>query len=119
MTDPSITLQGWSSQERCNVEEHDIHRFFKVLLIDHAHQTDETRQVFSVLIKTTLKYRDNLLASEGVVVTVEDVRRALDWLMPALTTGRLPKTDNELSLSLLRLWLDELKTHGKPQIYFA
>ncbi|MFC1821665.1 hypothetical protein ACFL9T_03090 [Thermodesulfobacteriota bacterium] len=101
------------------MEEQDIHRLFKSLLIDHSHQTDETRQVFSVLIKTTLNYRDHLLQSEGIVVTVEDVRSALDWLIPSLTTGRLPITDNRISLSLLKLWLDELKTLGKPQIYLA
>ena len=119
MTDLLITLPGWSGRENCKVDEQDIYGLFERLLTDHANQTKETRQVFSVLIKTTLAYRDHLLQSDGVVVTVEDVRIALDWLIPSLTTGRLPKTDNKISLSLLKLWLDELKVLGKPEIHTA
>jgi hypothetical protein len=43
------------------------------------------------------------------VVTVEDVRIVLEWLVPSLSSGRLPVTDNKLRLDLLKIWLDELK----------
>lgn len=70
------------------------------------------REVFSMLIRTTLLYRDRTLASEGIIVTVEHVRTALDWLVPCLETGRFPETDNRISLNLLKIWFDELKPPG-------
>ncbi len=77
---------------------------------DLGQDTDATRQVFSILIRATLKYRDDTLASRGVVVTVEDVRTSLNWLVPALATGNIPAIDNEVSLGLLKQWLSELKS---------
>lgn len=74
-----------------------------------AAMDDSVREVFSTLIKSTLRYRDHMKKYEGAVVTVEDVRTALDWLVVSLKTGRLPDTDNRICLDLLKLWLDELK----------
>ena len=71
--------------------------------------TDDTWQVFSILIKSTLKYRDDMLASRGIVVTVDDVRTCLGWLVPALETGNMPETENKVGLGLLKLWLEELR----------
>ncbi|MBC8462084.1 MAG: hypothetical protein H8D67_29305 [Deltaproteobacteria bacterium] len=50
-----------------------------------------------------------MLESKGVVVTVEDVRTSLNWLVPALAIGNMPETDKKVSLELLKLWLDDLK----------
>jgi len=65
--------------------------------------------MFSFLIQSTLRYRDKMLSSKGVVVTVGDVRAALGWLIPALATGNMPETENKISMGLLDLWMDELK----------
>ena len=70
--------------------------------------TDAARQVFSTLVKSTLKYRDDMLVSENIVVTVDDVRTCLGWLVPALATGNMPDTENRVGLGLLKLWLEEL-----------
>jgi len=72
--------------------------------------TEANRQVFSILVRSTLQYRDKMLSSKGVTVTVEDVRAALDWLIPAIATGNMPETDNKIRLGLLQLWLKQLKT---------
>jgi len=64
--------------------------------------------MFSLLIQSTLRYRDEMLSSKGVVVTVGDVRAALGWLIPALATGNMPETAN-ISMGLLDLWMDELR----------
>jgi len=76
---------------------------------DSGQDTDAVRQVFSSLVRTTLEYRDRVLASTGVVVTVEDVRWSLERLVRALDTGNMPEADNEISLDLLRIWLRELQ----------
>lgn len=99
------------------MEERDIYRLFFSVVEDSAQNTDAVRQVFSVLIRSTLRYRDHMLESKGVVLTVEDVRITLSWLVPALMTGHLPVTDNHIRLNLLKLWLDELKIFGNPSLY--
>ena len=75
---------------------------------------DAVKRVFSILVQATLRYRDDLLASRGVTVTVDDVRTALKWLVPALATGELPRTDRWISLDLLKRWLEELKDQNTP-----
>jgi hypothetical protein len=55
-----------------------------------------------------------MLKSRGIVITVEDVRTALDWLIPSLKTGRLPETGDKKRLDLLKLWLDEIRCLGNP-----
>jgi len=99
------------------MEERDIYRLFLNVVEDSAQNTDAVRQVFSILIRSTLRYRDHVLESRGVVITVEDVRITLSWLVPALMTGHLPVTDDEIRLDFLKLWLDELKNLGNPNLY--
>jgi hypothetical protein len=92
------------------MDESEIRELF-TSAVEHPQQdTDAIRRVFSLLVKVTLKYRDDMLASKGLAVTVEDVRTSLGWLIPALTTGELPDTDRTIRLDLLRRWLKELKS---------
>jgi hypothetical protein len=96
------------------MEDKDIYALFSNL-VDDAHQNNESlKAVFKVLIKSTLVYRDNVLSATDEVVTVEDVRAVLEWLVPAIKTGRLPKSDNKIRLDLLKRWLDELKILTNP-----
>ena len=99
------------------MEEKDVYQLFLNVLEDSAQNTDAVRQVFSVLIRSTLSYRDHMLESGGVVITVEDVRMTLSWLVPVLMTGHLPETDDKIRMDLLKLWLDELKNLGNPNTY--
>lgn len=101
------------------MEENDIEKLFLSVAGEAGQATDEVRKVFSLLVKSTLKYRDDILASRGITVTVEDVRVALDWLVPALSSGKLPPSDDRLRLDLLKLWLDELKLLGNPKAYLT
>jgi len=104
-------LPGLFRQERFDpiVEKSDIEKLFLTVAQDPAMNTDANRKMFSLLVRSTLRYRDEMLSSKGVVVTVGDVRLALDWLVPVLATGNMPETDNNTSLDLLDLWIDELK----------
>ena len=101
------------------MEEEDIYKLF-LSVAEHSGQTDDaTREVFSALVRSTLRYRDHLLESKGITVTVEDVRTALGWLVPSLKTGRLPDTEDRIKLDLLKIWLDELRTLGHTQVYLS
>ena len=91
------------------MKDKEIYALFTRVAEDSAGGDDSAREVFSTLIKSTLRYRDQIKEQEGIVVTVEDVRTALDWLVPSLKTGRLPVSGNKIRLDLLKLWLDELK----------
>ncbi len=90
------------------MESNDIEKLFFSVLEDSGQNSDAVRQVFSILVRATLEYRDSILASRGIVVTVDDVRTSLDYLVPALSTGNMPETDNEINLGLLKIWLREL-----------
>lgn len=101
------------------MEEREIYRLF-LSVAEHSEQkSDAVREVFSALVRSTLKYRDHILESKGIVVTVEDVRVALGWLVPSLQTGRLPDTTDKIRLDLLKIWLDELKNLAHPQVYLS
>ena len=94
------------------MEENEIEQLFRKIADTSAADNQEGRAVFASLVKSTLRYRDVLKQSRDMVLTVQDVRITLDWLMPAFTTGRLPQTDNKIQLDLLKIWLDELKSLG-------
>jgi len=95
------------------MEDKDIYILFSKVA-EHTSHDESVRKIFSTLVKTTLKYRDHMLESRDIVITVEDVRAALDWLVPCLKTGRLPDTHEKIRLDLLKLWLDELKYLWDP-----
>jgi hypothetical protein len=91
------------------MKDKDIYALFTSIAENPGEMDDSVRKIFSTLVKSTLRYRDHIREYKGVIVTVEDVRIALDWLVPSLKTGRLPETDNRVRLDLLKLWLDELR----------
>lgn len=91
------------------METDDIEKLFLRVLANPEQDTDAVRKVFSILVQTTLEYRDRILASKGIVVTVEHVRRSLDLLVLALSTGNAPDMDSEISSGLLNVWLRKLK----------
>jgi hypothetical protein len=89
----------------------DIRRLFVKVAGSATEVPEEAQTVFSVLVSTTLKYRDHLKKDLGMVVTVEDVRVALDWLIASLRTNRLPETENRVALDLVKIWLRELRPY--------
>lgn len=72
---------------------------------------DDVRKVFSLLVSTTLHHRDHLKKDLGIILTVEDVRITLDWLLESMHSKQLPKTNNAIRMDLLKIWMDELKPY--------
>ena len=91
------------------MEDKDLYKLFLSVAEHPGQNTEDTRKVFSILVRSTLRYRDQMLKTSGTVVTVEDVRTVLGWLVDSFSSGRLPVTENKLRLDLLKVWLDELK----------
>jgi hypothetical protein len=99
------------------MEDRDLYKLF-LSVADHPSQnTEDIRKVFSILVPSTLRYRDQIMQSDGTVVTSEDVRIVLDWLVPCLISGRLPVTKNKIRLDLLKIWLDELKPFRESGLF--
>jgi len=85
-----------------------IQELFQQVLSKNQTAGDSARRLSSVLAESTLQYRDELYTEKGIVVTVEDVRKSLDWLLPALSTGNIPQLGNEIQDGLLRRWISQL-----------
>jgi hypothetical protein len=98
------------------MDERDIEKLFASVLEESGQDTEAVRGVFSTLVCTTVRYRDEVLAARGEVVTVEDVRTCLGLLVPVLATGNMPRTDNTVRFGLLKLWVEELKKSFCPQV---
>lgn len=104
-----IILPALSKSERYKtLDERDIEKLFASVAKSPEQDTEAIRNFFSKLIKTTLEYRDEMLESRNMVVTVEDVRLALNGLIVSLMTGSTYELDNKISKGLLRLWLNSL-----------
>jgi hypothetical protein len=93
------------------MDESDINKLFMTVAGSVGKVPEDVRKVFSILVSCTLCYRDTLKEDLGIVVTVEDVRLALDWLLESMHTKRLPQTNNAVRLDLLKIWLHELKPY--------
>jgi len=93
------------------MDESDIHTLFMRVAGRARDLPEDVKSVFSILVSSTLRYRDALKEDLGIVVTVEDVRVALDGLLESMRTKRLPETNNALRLDLVKIWLDALKPY--------
>jgi len=99
------------------VGEKTINSLFLEAAEHAAQRTEDVRVVFSILVEASLRYRDHVMQTTGQVVTVEHVRTALKWLVPVLATGELPLERNDVSLGLLKIWVEELSTLGYPRVH--
>ena len=93
------------------MDESEINKLFMKVAGKTCEVSEDVRKVFSALVSSTLHYRDQLKEDQGIIVTVEDVRATLDWLLESIHTRRLPRTNNAVRLDLLKIWLDELKPY--------
>ena len=90
------------------MQEEEIRQLFERVAENAGEMSDDVRAVFSLLVSATLRYRDQIREASGTVLTVQDVRTVLDWLVVSIHTHRLPDTDNAVQENLLRVWLEEL-----------
>jgi hypothetical protein len=94
------------------MDESEINKLFMRVAAAAGKVPEDAGKVFSILVSSTLRHRDHLKEELGIVLTVEDVRVTLDWLLASMQTKRLPSTSNAVRMDLLKIWLDELRTNG-------
>ena len=93
------------------MDESEIEKLFMRVAGNAGKASEDVLAVFSMLVSSTLSYRDQVKATLGIILTVEDVQVVLNWLFEALHTKRLPETNSAVRLDLLKIWLDELKPY--------
>jgi hypothetical protein len=99
------------------MDEETINELFQEAAVHTAQKAEDVRLVFSILVGGSLRYRDHVLRSTGRVVTVEHVRTALKWLVPVMATGETPEANDDISLGLLKTWVEELSSLGYPKVH--
>jgi hypothetical protein len=93
------------------MDESEIEELFMHVAGNAGKMPEDVLSVFSLLVSSTLSYRDQVKETFGFILTVEDVQVVLNWLLEALRTKRLPKTNSVVRLDLLKIWLDALKLY--------
>ncbi len=92
-----------------SLKDDDIQALFSKIA-EHFNETDEkSHQMFKMLVNTTLKFRDELLAKSGIPLTVGETQKALDMLMEVIKTHKVPPNLDKNIHDLLILWLEEIK----------
>ena len=92
-----------------STDEKDIRALFEKIA-KHFEGVDEgTQAMFSMLVKTTLKYRDMLMHSSGVPFSVGETREALNVFMEVMKTQKIPQGIDKRIHDLVILWLEEVK----------
>jgi hypothetical protein len=85
-----------------------IKEYLKTVLENNKDISPEAIDIFKKLIDYTIKYRDELKAKTGEILTVGETRQAVDIYLEAVETERLrsgldPKIDR-----LVKYWLTEI-----------
>lgn len=93
------------------MKDDDIKQLFARLAEHFKDADDNTHRMFSMLVKTTLKHRDELLKKTGVSLTIGETQKALEIFMEVLKTRKIPPKLDKNVHDLVILWLEELKTH--------
>ena len=93
------------------MDEAEIEKLFMRVAGNAGKVPEDVLAVFSLLISSTLSYRDQVKETFDITLTVEDVQIVLNWLFEALQTKRLPKTNSAVRLDLLKIWIDGLKPY--------
>ncbi len=90
------------------MDQEDLRLFFGKMLKDEGYISSESFAVFGKLIRLTIQYRDRLLETENVTLTVDDTKRGIAIYLETLKTGRLAESIDPKIDGLVRLWLKEI-----------
>jgi hypothetical protein len=90
------------------MDQEDLRQFFGKMLKDEGYISSESFAVFGKLIRLTIQYRDRLLATENVTLTVDETKRGIAVYLDALRTGSLAEDIEPKIDGLVRLWLKEI-----------
>jgi len=94
----------------------DISMLFESISEHFKDADDSMKEMFSMLVDTTLKYRDTLVHSNGIPFTVGETREALDLFMRIIkehssdgASIEILKSSDKRVKGLVMIWLEKLK----------
>jgi hypothetical protein len=91
------------------LEDNDIRELFDRMACHFDGADDGIRKMFSLLVETTLKYRDVIWHSRGQTLSVGETKEALGIFMDVLKTQRLAEDIDPKIKGLIMMWLEGLK----------
>ncbi|MBI5299110.1 MAG: hypothetical protein HY877_02275 [Deltaproteobacteria bacterium] len=91
------------------METKEIEDLFERLAKQYGVSPEESKPIFTLLVKTTLKYRDMLMARGEKPLTVEETRAALDELLHVMNKKSFSPNISPRIHELVQLWHDEVK----------
>ena len=77
-----------------------------------GHDQSDPRGTMAILLSETVKYRDRLKAETGVVLTVDDTRKAINALERYLISDSLPSDITPTQRELAQIWIERLTLLG-------
>lgn len=93
------------------MDEKELEALFETLAKRYGINPEETKQIFTLLVKTTLKYRDLLVQQGEKPLTVTETRQAIDELLLVMQQKKFSSQVSSRIQQLVTLWYDELKVH--------
>ncbi len=91
------------------LDEKDAGELFERIREHFKDADDDTRDFFSMLVTTSLRYRDMLVHAGGEPLNVGEVRQTLDVFMEVLKTHVIPDGLPKRVHGLVVMLLEELK----------
>lgn len=87
----------------------DIQSVFDRIAKKFEHADDSAKEMFTMLVATTLRYRDQVVKAGGEALTVGETREALDAFMVVLKAHQIPEGLPPRVKELVMLWLEEIR----------
>jgi hypothetical protein len=94
-------------------DEKDIKELFDRMASHFQDAHEGAREMFSMLVRTALKYRDIVAHSDGRPLEVGETREALTVFMEVLKTHKIPQGLDRRVHDLVIMWLEELKLRAR------
>ncbi len=85
-----------------------IKEYFKTVLENNQNISPEVIDILKKLIDYTIKYRDELKADTGEILTVGDTKQAINIYLEAVQTERLQGNPDPKIDRLVKYWLTEI-----------
>ncbi len=91
-------------------DNEDIQKLFDDMAKKLGMENDDgVKAMFSMLVRGALRYRDHMMASKGVPLTIGETREALDAFMSVMKSHEIPEGLGETVKGLVMTWLEDLK----------
>ena len=87
----------------------ELSNLFAKILDKLPKKNPNSKMALDKLINTTLWYRDNLKNEQNRILTIDEVKLALNEFEKSIFTHILPKNKDKIILDLIKLWHEELK----------